>query len=47
MALIESIVLFVFLIVAGLQLCGAALPRWALFIGGLCGIIAGVLGIFG
>jgi len=32
-----------FLIIQGLAMCGAALPRWVMIVGGVCGIIAGVL----
>ncbi len=39
----EQFFLPVFLIVSGLNLCGAGLPRWVNIIAGVCGIIAGVL----
>jgi hypothetical protein len=35
-----------FLFIAGLNLCGAQLPRWVLILGGVCGIVAGVLMLF-
>lgn len=40
---IESWLLPLFLIIAGLGMCGVALPRWVVILGGICGIIAGVL----
>lgn len=36
-------ILPVYLIISGLLLCGAVLPRWVSVVGGVCGIIAGVL----
>ena len=39
----ESLLLPVFLIIAGLALAGVSLPRVVLVIGGVCGLIAGVL----
>lgn len=42
----ERFFLPLFLIISGLVLCGVALPRWLLIIGGICGIIAGVLTLF-
>ncbi len=38
-----TIALMLFLIIAGLGMCGAGLPRWAVIVGGVAGIIAGVL----
>ena len=35
----------IFFIVVGLGMCGAGLPRWAVVVGGVCGIIAGILQI--
>jgi hypothetical protein len=42
----EKWLLPLFLFISGLNLCGAALPRWVLIVGGACGIIAGVLLLF-
>ena len=42
----ERFFLPVFLILAGLSLCGVPLPRWVAIVGGVCGIIAGVLMLF-
>jgi hypothetical protein len=47
MATIANLVLPVFLVLAGLQMCGVVLPRWLAIIGGVCGIIAGVLLLIG
>ena len=38
----ESWILPIYLIISGLLLCGAALPRWITIVGGVCGIIAGI-----
>lgn len=37
----------IFLVLAGLQMCGVALPRWLAIVGGVCGIIAGILLLIG
>jgi hypothetical protein len=47
MGIIQQIALPVFLVITGLYLCGAALPRWLLVIGGIAGVISGVLEMFG
>ena len=39
----ENWILPIYLIISGLAMCGTALPRWVLIVGGVCGIIAGVL----
>jgi hypothetical protein len=44
---ILNLALPIYLIIAGLYLCGAALPRWVLVVGGVAGIIAGVLLLVG
>jgi hypothetical protein len=38
----ENWLLPIFLIISGLTMCGADLPRWVVIIGGVCGVIAGV-----
>lgn len=40
---LENWLLPIYLIVSGLAMCGAALPRWVMILGGVFGIIAGVL----
>jgi len=42
----EHFLLPVFLIIAGLVLCGVSLPRWVSIVGGICGIAAGILSLF-
>lgn len=42
-----TIALMLFLIIAGLGMCGAGLPRWVVVIGGVAGIIAGVVLLIG
>lgn len=44
---IYTLGLMLFLIVAGLGMCGAGLPRWAVVVGGVGGIIAGVILLIG
>lgn len=39
----EGLLLPIYLIIAGLALCGVGMPRWVLIIGGVCGVIAGIL----
>ena len=43
MGTLEHWLLPIYLIIAGLSMCGAALPRWLIIVGGICGIIAGVI----
>ena len=38
-----TLCLMLFLIIAGLGMVGAGLPRWVVLVGGVAGIIAGVL----
>lgn len=38
-----TIGLMLFLIIAGLGMCGAGLPRWVTIVGGVAGILAGVI----
>lgn len=38
-----TVSLMLFLVVAGLGMVGAGLPRWAVIVGGVAGIIAGVI----
>lgn len=42
-----TIALLVFLIITGLGMVGAALPRWAVIVGGVAGILAGLLLLIG
>mgnify|MGYP001558744426 CR=1 FL=1 len=42
----ERFLIPLFFIIAGLVLCGVAIPRWLAIIGGICGIIAGALTLF-
>jgi hypothetical protein len=42
----ERFLLPLFLILAGLVMCGVPLPRWVAIIGGVCGIAAGLLMLF-
>lgn len=37
-----TIALMLFLIICGLGMCGAGLPRWVVVIGGVAGILAGL-----
>jgi hypothetical protein len=39
----RTLILGIYLIIAGLAMCGVGLPRWVLLLGGILGIIAGVL----
>lgn len=43
----RNLILALFLILAGLSMCGVPLPRWVAIVGGVCGIIAGVLLLIG
>ena len=43
----RTLLLALFLIISGLGMCGAGLPRWVTLLGGICGIIAGVLLLVG
>jgi hypothetical protein len=47
MDLITRLVLPIFLVLAGLQMCGVALSRPLAIFGGVCGIIAAVLLLIG
>lgn len=40
---IYTISLMLFLIIAGLGMCGAGLPRWVVVVGGVAGILAGLI----
>ncbi len=33
----------IFLIIAGLGMCGVSMPDWLRIIGGICGVVAGVM----
>lgn len=38
-----TIALMVFLVITGLGMVGAGLPRWVVIVGGVAGILAGLL----
>ncbi len=38
-----TLALMVFLLIVGLNMVGAGLPRWAVIVGGVAGILAGLL----
>ena len=38
-----DICLMLYLIISGLVMAGAGLPRWAVIVGGVAGVIAGVI----
>lgn len=42
-----DICLMLFLIIAGLGLAGAGLPRWVVIAGGIAGVVAGVILLIG
>lgn len=42
-----DICLMLFLIIAGLGMCGAGLPRWIMVIGGVAGVVAGAILLIG
>ena len=42
-----TVALMLYLIISGLVMCGAGLPRWAVIVGGVAGIIAGVILLIG
>jgi hypothetical protein len=44
---IQNIFMAIFILVAGLNMVGAGLPRWATVIGGVCGIIVALFFFLG
>lgn len=44
---IYTIALMLFLVIAGLGMCGAGLPRWLVVVGGVGGILAGLILLIG